>query len=172
MLKAQAMNAPKPLPACVARAKTGAADEAAPQAREYVFECGEVLDSETGMERVLAPSEHRRAVWDAEEVASTIAEAVQASAPLPAASAQQEPQQQQQQPSRDAAAPQPESASAAALPGLEQADGRLRESSAAPTETAATQGSARDGLPPASPAEPSAPAAAPTPIPQSMPQVL
>ena len=156
------------LPACVARAKSGAADAEA--VREYVFECGEVLDGETGMERVLAPSEHRRAVWDAEEVASAVAEPVQASAALLSASVQQ---QQQQQLPRDTAATQPEGASASALPGLEQADGRLRESFAAPTTTAASlhrSGSARDVPPPASlPAEESAPAAAPTP--QSMPQV-
>ncbi len=162
--------APTPLPACVARANTGASDaKAVPQAQEYVFECGEVLDSETGMERVLAPSEHRRAVWDAEEVASAVPEAVQASATLPPASVP--PQQQQQPPSRDAASPPPESAYAAALPGLQQADGPLHESSA--SATAAAQGSAPDGPPPApSPVEASAPVAAPAPMPRSVPQVM
>ena len=98
----------------------GATAEAAPPTREYIFLCGEVLDDETGTERVLTPSEPRRAVWDADEVASAVVEAEQASAALPAASVQQQQQQQWPQPLHEASAAQPQDASAAHAPGVQQ----------------------------------------------------
>ena len=161
--------------ACVCRANVGAAAaEAASSAREYVFECGEVLDSETGIERVLNPSNERRAVRDAEEVAAAAAEAERASVALPAASAQQQQQKQQQTPAHVAAASQPEGAFADVALGIDQAVAVQHGSSAAPaaTATAAAQVSARDGpTPVVPPVEASAAEASPPPVSQSVPQV-
>ena len=153
----------------------GATAEAAPPTREYIFLCGEVLDDETGTERVLTPSEPRRAVWDADEVASALVEAEQASAALPAASVQQQQQQQWPQPLHEASAAQPQDASAAHAPGVQQqASFLLQRAPSAPTPAAAAaeqDATADSPTTAASSVSASASAAAPTAESLSMPQV-
>ena len=119
----------------------GATAKAASDARQYVFDCGEVLGSETGLERVLTPAEHSDAASEAGAVALAADEAARAPAALPAASAQQQHQQQQQQPQLDAAPSQPAPTTGAAEPGVDNASEPLSEALTA-SETVTPVGSA------------------------------
>ena len=60
---------------CRAFDRAAGGDKMELQPQTYLFECGDVLDKDTGPERVLTPVDRSRAVWQA-AVASAIADAM------------------------------------------------------------------------------------------------